>query len=174
MLLIWREQTRYHMKNQNHWKKLNLQRKDGGVLAANCEETEKGRETGGAEKEAEGAPASTYLIARNDEEEWQKELLYQVLGPVFFGKKEAADERGLAALFRARYGIDVGSDFYEGDEHFEEYQEAQQAIADGMSIYSGAIVFEDSVLAEYAEKIWDDLEKGDKNRFRRINTMLEE
>ena len=40
----------------------------------------------------------------------------------------------------------------EGDEHYEEYLEAQQAIAEGMSIYGGEIAFDDSVLAELAEQ----------------------
>lgn len=119
--------------------------------------------------------ASRYLIARDEQqEERRKELLYRVLGPVFFGRKEAESWQELRELFQRRYGIDVDSDFFEGDEHYEEYVEAQQAIAEGMAIYSGSISFDEETLAEYAEQLWDDLEQMDQNRFRRINTMLEE
>lgn len=121
------------------------------------------------------APSSKYLIARDDQgAERRKNLLYQVLGPVFFGQKEAGSEAELAAFFRAQYGIDVNNDFYEGDEHYEEYLEARQAIAEGMSIYGGQISFGDSGVAELAEEIWRDMEKSDGAGFRRINTMLEE
>lgn len=120
-------------------------------------------------------PASTFLIARTEQvEQRQKDLLYEVLGPVFFGKREAVDKGELARLFRVRYGIDVEHDFCEGDEHYEEYLEAVKAIAEGMSIYGGAITFEDCVLAELAEQVWNDMERLDNSRFRRINTMLEE
>lgn len=119
--------------------------------------------------------ASSYLIACDEKErERQKEFLYDVLGPVFFGKKAAADSGELAELFRTRYGIDVRNDFYEGDEHYEEFLEAQQAIAEGMSIYGGEIVFDDTALAELAERIWKMTEEKDRGGFRRINTMLEE
>lgn len=119
--------------------------------------------------------ASRYLIARDEQqEERRKELLYRVLGPVFFGRKEAESWQELRELFQRRYGIDVDSDFFEGDEHYEEYVEAQQAIAEGMAIYSGSISFDEETLAEYAEQLWDDLEQMDQKRFRRINTMLEE
>lgn len=119
--------------------------------------------------------ASSYLIARDEQqEERRKELLYRVLGPVFFGKKEAESWQELRELFRRRYGIDVDQDFFEGDEHYEEYLEAQQAIAEGMAIYSGSISFDEETLAEYAEQLWEDLEQMDQKRFRRINTMLEE
>lgn len=119
--------------------------------------------------------SSSYLIACDEKErERQKELLYRVMGPVFFGQKEAANSSELAELFRCRYGIDVKRDFYEGDEHYEEYLEAQQAIADGMSIYGGEIAFDDSVLAELAERVWKVMEEKDHQGFRRINTMLEE
>lgn len=121
------------------------------------------------------ARSSAYLIAREESEvERQKQLLYEVLGPLFFGREEARDVPGLARLFRTRYGIDVGRDFYDGDEHYEEYQEACQAIAEGMSIYSGEIPFDDSALASLAERLWETLESQDKACFRRINTMLEE
>ncbi len=120
-------------------------------------------------------PSSSFLIARTEQmEQRQKDLLYEVLGPVFFGKQEAVDQKELVRLFRMKYGIDVEHDFCEGDAHYEEYQEAAQAIAEGMSIYGGAILFEDSVLAELAEQVWDDMERLDKSRFRKINTMLEE
>ena len=120
-------------------------------------------------------PSSTYLIARNDQlAERQKELLCEVLGPVFFGVKEAGSEEELAAFFRDQYGIDVYDDFYEGDEHYEEYQEARQAIAEGMSIYGGRIAFEDGTLAALAEQLWTDMEESRGYGFRRINTMLEE
>ena len=56
-------------------------------------------------------------------------------------------------------------DFYEGDEHYEEYLEAQQAIAEGMSIYGGEIAFDDSVLAELAERVWDIMEEKDRQAF---------
>ena len=119
------------------------------------------------------APSSRYLLAENSEaEKRQKELLYEVLGPVFFGEKEAGSEEELAAFFREQYGIDVRNDFYEGDDHYEEYREAQQAIAEGLSIYGGSIAFEEGMLADLAEQIWEDMEEG--KGFRRINTMLEE
>ncbi len=121
------------------------------------------------------APGSAYLIACDARErERRKELLYDVLGPVFFGEREAANGAELAELFRVRYGIDVGQDFYEGDDHYEEYQEARQAIAEGMDIYGGEIVFDDGVLAELAERVWKLMEEKDRVGFRRINTMLEE
>lgn len=136
-------------------------------------QTEK-KQTGQKEELLQSSgPASAYLIARTDQEEQQqKELLYRVLGPVFFGKKEAESKEELASLFRLRYGIDVAHDFYEGDEHYEEFQEAQQAIAEGMTIYGGEIAFQECAMAELAETIWKDLEE--KGGFRRINTMLEE
>lgn len=122
-----------------------------------------------------GAPASAYLIASDElEEEQQKELLYELLGPVFFGRKDAADEAELAGLFARLYGIDVDGDFLEGDAHYEEYQEARQAIAEGMSIYGGEIEFEETGLARLAERVWEDLERLRAGGFRRINTMLEE
>ena len=121
------------------------------------------------------APSSRYLLAEDARsEERQKELLYEVLGPVFFGKKEAGSEEELAAFFREQYGIDVREDFYEGDEHYEEYCEAQQAIAEGMSIYGGRISFDNETLADLAEKLWEDMEEEEGGKFRRINTMLEE
>lgn len=122
------------------------------------------------------APASDYLVACEEGEliEYQKQLLFDVLGPVFFGKKQAGNREELAQLFCARYGIDVQKDFCEGDEHFEEFREAQEAIAEGLCIYGGQIAFGDCVLAEIAGTIWEDLEKLDKHKFRRINTMLEE
>ena len=43
-----------------------------------------------------------------------------------------------------------------------------------MSIYGGEIAFDDSVLAELAERVWDIMEEKDRQGFRRINTMLEE
>lgn len=144
------------MGGEQEWKRLKLYEKSG-------------------EAEAEKEHSSDYLIARDEqEEERRKEALYRILGPVFFGKKEAQSWKELAELFRRRYGIDVEHDFFEGDEHYEEYQEAQQAIAEGMSIYSGSIIFEDSILAEYAERLWEDMEEKEHGRFRRINTMLEE
>lgn len=119
--------------------------------------------------------SSAYLLARDARaEERQKNLLYDVLGPVFFGEKQAESQEELAALFCRRYGIDVQKDFYEGDEHYEEYLEAQQAIAEGMSIYGGAIAFDDCVLAELAERIWEKMEQAEGDKFRRINTALEE
>jgi hypothetical protein len=118
---------------------------------------------------------SSYLLAQDEtEREAQKELLYEVLGPVFFGQKQAQSEAELEQLFDEHYGIDVHSDFIEGDEHYEEYCEAQQAIAEGMSIYSGEISFADSALAELAEQLWKDMERKNGGHFRRINTMLEE
>lgn len=129
----------------------------------------------GKEMRKSEEPGSPYLIACDEKRrERQRKLLCDVLEPVFFGEKEAADDRELAALFRTRYGIDVRRDFCEGDEHYEEYLEAQQAIAEGMSIYGGEIVFADSVLAELAEQLWERLEEKDRAGFRRINTMLEE
>lgn len=145
-------------------------------LGENSDRTSEGNSLGERLAElARDSSSSAYLLARDErEEERQKELLYQVLGPVFFGEKAAANRKELIELFRVRYGIDVEHDFYEGDEHYEEYMEAQQAIAEGLSIYGGTIAFEDCVLAEYAEQLWDDMEKCESTRFRRINTMLEE
>lgn len=122
--------------------------------------------------EVQGSP---YLIACDDQErERRKEWLYEILGPVFFGEKEAADTEELRQLFQEKYGIDVQHDFVEGDEHYDEYLEAQQAIAEGMSIYGGEISFGDSTLAELAERVWACMEEKDRSGFRRINTMLEE
>ncbi len=119
--------------------------------------------------------SSSYLIACDEKErERQKELLCRVMEPVFFGQKAATNDTELEELFRSRYGIDVRRDFYEGDEHYEEYLEAQQAIAEGMSIYGGEIAFDDSVLADLAERVWKVMEEKDRQGFRRINTMLEE
>lgn len=118
---------------------------------------------------------SPYLIACDEQErERRKEWLYEILGPVFFGEKEAADAEELRQLFQEKYGIDVQHDFVEGDEHYDEYLEAQQAIAEGMSIYGGEISFGDSTLAELAERVWACMEEKDRSGFRRINTMLEE
>ncbi|MCD7820379.1 MAG: hypothetical protein LUH07_15240 [Lachnospiraceae bacterium] len=147
------------------WKRIDLFQ-DG----ARPEEKKNGQSTSSRE------PASGYLVACEEGElmEYQKQLLYDVLGPVFFGKKQAGNAEELAELFQARYGIDVRRDFCEGDEHYEEYWEARQAIAEGMTIYGGEISFEDSALAELAGTLWEDMEKLDRRRFRRINTMLEE
>lgn len=126
-------------------------------------------------KRTEQVPASGYLIAKGDDtEEEQKELLYRVLGPVFFGRKAAGNLAELTELFREKYGIDVRKDFYEGDEHYEEYYEARQAIREGLSIYDGAIPFQESGLAELAEQVWGSMEEDENGKFRRINTMLEE
>lgn len=121
------------------------------------------------------AQTSGYLIAQNEQEiRRQQQLLYEVLGPVFFGKEQAANQEELDVLFYRQYGVDVQNDFFEGDEHYEEYQEACQAIAEGMTIFSGEIAFEDSALAALAEQIWEDMEEKGNGGFRRINTMLEE
>lgn len=117
---------------------------------------------------------SPYLIARNDSGSVSKELLYQILSPVFFGQKQASTLSELADLFLQKYGIDVNGDFFEGDEHYEEYQEACQAIRDGMSIYEGTISFDNCMLAELAEAVWTNMEEAEKGNFRRINTLLEE
>ncbi len=124
----------------------------------------------------EKEPASAYLVAcgEEDAERLRMQLLYELLGPVFFGKKEAGSREELVELFAEKYGIDVQNDFYEGDEHYEEYREAQQAIAEGMSIYGGEITFGDCDLAELAGILWENLEKKDRQKFRRINTLLEE
>ncbi len=121
-------------------------------------------------------PASSYLLACREEElrEYQKQLLYEILGPVFFGRKQAGTLEELQDLFRRQYGIDVQKDFYDGDEHYEEYMEAKQALNDGLSIYSGQIAFKDTCLADYAGEIWEDMEREEKGKFRRINTLLEE
>lgn len=134
------------------------------------------KNTGGkCEKSSKDWQSSPYLIACDEEEqERRKEFLYEVLGPVFFGEKEAANTEELKRLFQKKYGIDVQNDFVEGDEHYEEYLEAQQAIAEGMSIYGGEICFGDSTLAELAEQVWAWMEEKDRSGFRRINTMLEE
>lgn len=120
-------------------------------------------------------PVSEYLIAcRESTKEEQKELLYRILGPVFFGKKAARTDAELIRLFQEKYGIDVVNDFYEGDDHYEEYLEAQNAIAEGYSIYGGSITFADGGVADLAEQIWGRMEQEKKHEFRRINTMLEE
>ncbi len=127
------------------------------------------------EKKDLAAEGSAFLVAQDEAvREQQKELLYEMLGPVFFGEKQADSEPELEQLFGDRYGIDVKHDFYEGDDHYEEYLEAQQAIAEGMSIYGGRIGFSDNALAELAEQLWESMEKKNGGRFRRINTMLEE
>ena len=65
--------------------------------------------------EVQGSP---YLIACDEQErERRKEWLYEILGPVFFGEKEAADAEELRQLFQEKYGIDVQHDFVEGNEH---------------------------------------------------------
>lgn len=124
---------------------------------------------------ADPLPASSYLIARDEAaEEQRRRLLCDMLGPVFFGEREAGTYEELDALFAKRYGIDVRSDFCEGDEHYEEYQEAHQAIAEGLAIYGGAISFGDGALARLAEQLWQNVEEQEKGHFKRINTMLEE
>ncbi len=118
---------------------------------------------------------SGYLLARDARlEECEKDILYELLGPVFFGKKAAETEEELAAFFDEQYGIDVRGDFCEGDEHYEDYREAQQAIAEGMVVYGGSIEFDENVLAELAEQLWDRMEQQRENSFRKINTLLEE
>jgi hypothetical protein len=125
--------------------------------------------------ECKDETGSTYLIAEDDQDTGRrKELLYEVLGPVFFGNQSANSEAELAELFARRYGIDVSRDFMEGDEHYEEYCEARQAISEGLSIYAGEIVFDDTAMAELADRLWNELEQKNGGRFRRINTMLEE
>ena len=126
-------------------------------------------------KNPPAAHGSGYLIARDGKlETYQKELLYELLGPVFFGKKEAETEEELASFFRSHYGIDVYGDFCEGDEHYEDYQEAQQAIAEGLTVYGGSIDFAETALADLAEQLWGRMESQEKKSFRRINTLLEE
>ena len=117
---------------------------------------------------------SSYLIAQKNLEVSQKELLYKLLAPIFFGQKQAETLPELAAWFLQKYGIDVTKDFLEGDEHYEEYQEACQAISDGMSIYEGSISFDNCILAELADVVWENMERSEQGRFRRINTLLEE
>lgn len=153
---------------------------DGGVNV-HAEEDSRSvckRMADGAESCTCGAnplPASSYLIARDETaEEQRRRLLCDVLGPVFFGERAAGTYEELDALFAKRYGIDVRSDFCEGDEHYEEYQEAHQAIAEGLAIYGGAISFGDGALARLAEQIWQSVEEQEKGHFKRINTMLEE
>ena len=126
--------------------------------------------------EAPSSPqGSDYLIAQTAQtEECRKELLYEVLGPLFFGRRKAGNEEELAAFFIHRYGIDVHGDFCEGDEHYEDYLEAQQAIAEGLVVYGGRIAFDENSLAELAEKLWSSMEQIEKSGFRRINTLLEE
>lgn len=125
-------------------------------------------------KKSLSSSGSGYLIARDMQtEEAQKELLYELLGPVFFGRKEAENEDELADLFVQQYGIDVRGDFCEGDDHYEDYMEAQQAIAEGLAVYGGRIEFDENSLAELAEELWSSMEQK-KGGFRRINTLLEE
>ena len=164
------ERAGNHMKNE----KSETHREEKKCRAC-CDPEEQGCADGrGPEEEKEFIPSSAYLIASaGNRKEHQQELLYEVLGPVFFGRRQAENQEELQQLFKSRYGIDVTHDFYEGDEHYEEYLEAQQAIADGMSIYTGEIAFEESMLARLAEHIWREMEKKDK-QFRRINTALDE
>lgn len=165
---IGREQDIY-LENRKEWKRIELKYQNRQENQGQQMQQERQKRV---EQEH---PSSYYLIARKDStQEYQKELLYRVLGPVFFGEKAAGNLEELIEFFRERYGIDVREDFCEGDEHYEEYQEAQQAIAEGMSIYGGSIVFEETVLAEMAESVWAKMEKEKEARFRRINTMLEE
>lgn len=118
---------------------------------------------------------SGYLIARRAQtEKAQKELLYELLGPVFFGRKEADNEAELADFFVQQYGIDVHGDFCEGDEHYEDYLEAQQALSEGLTVYGGKIAFDENLMAELAERLWSSMEEKEKSGFRRINTLLEE
>lgn len=126
-------------------------------------------------QQSEFQPSSRFLIARDESDrQRQMEVLCEVLGPVFFGEKRAETEQELEQYFIQNYSIDVKHDFYEGDEHYDEYIEAQQAIAEGMSIYGGSIAFEDSALAKLADRIWQDMEDREDGGFRRINTALEE
>ena len=128
------------------------------------EPVKKGPETG-----------SGYLIAGDGRiEDLKKEVLYQLLGPVFFGDTVFHSEKELIHFFKEQYGIDVQKDFYEGDAHYEEYAEAKEAIAEGMMVYGGHISFQETALAELAEQIWNRLEKEGETGFRRINTLLEE
>ncbi len=139
------------MQDNKVWKRVNLSKKSSSV------------------------PGSEYLIARKvQSEEAQKELLYELLGPVFFGCKEAENEDELADFFGQQYGIDVHGDFCEGDEHYEDYLEAQQAIAEGLAVYGGRITFDENMMAELAEKLWSSMEQMERSGFRRINTLLEE
>lgn len=118
---------------------------------------------------------SGYLLACDKETETRrKELLYEMLAPVFFGEKEAENEAELRDYFRQQYGIDVSGDFCEGDEHYEEYREAQQAIAEGLAVYGGSIAFDENSLARLAEQLWERAERQEQGGFRRINTFLEE
>ena len=155
-------------RNENDGSRNNKNRKDRNKNGENRNRSEKKYKT-----PEEGG--SAYLLARDESQtrERQKELLYRVLGPVFFGEKKAESRQELVAFFRTVYGIDVEHDFYEGDEHYEEYLEAGEAIAEGMQIYGGRISFADDGLAELAEEIWKRMEEEGKG-FRRINTMLEE
>lgn len=175
------------MSGEQEWKRLKLyekeengyrntkEEKETGTCEVNCTAEKKDSDRQLSKREEQREHSSKYLIARDEQqEERRKDLLYRILGPVFFGKKEADSWQELVELFRCRYGIDVEHDFFEGDEHYEEYLEARQAIAEGMSIYSGSIAFDDSIMAEYAERLWEDMEQMEQGRFRRINTMLEE
>ena len=93
---------------------------------------------------------------------------------LFIGDEAVRTDKELIHLFLEKYGIDVLNDFYEGDDHYDDYIEAQNAIAEGYSIYGGSIAFEDDGLADLAEKVWDHMEREKHHKFRRINTMLEE
>ncbi len=121
-------------------------------------------------------PSSGFLVACKDGEqsEMKRQLLLDVLSPVFFGEKRACTMEELEALFLDTYGIHVREDFCEGDDHYEEFLEAQQAIREGLSIYEGRIAFGDDVLADLAGTIWELFESQEGESFRRINTMLEE
>lgn len=158
------------MEEKTKWKRIQLsdRTKEKKTYEKNTYETD-------CRSEWESKPVSEYLIAcRENTEEEQKELLYRILGPVFFGEKAARTDEELIRLFQEKYGIDVRNDFFEGNDHYEEYVEAQNAIAEGCSIYGGAIAFEEGALAELAEQVWDKMESRKENGFRRINTMLEE
>ena len=43
-----------------------------------------------------------------------------------------------------------------------------------MVVYEGSIEFDENVLAELAEQLWDRMEQQRKSSFRKINTLLEE
>lgn len=147
------------------------ERKERTEGTERTERKERTEETAGKEK----VPSSVYLIACDETgEEAKRSLLYETLAPVFFGRKAAGTYQELDELFQEQYGIDVLRDFVEGDEHYEEYREAQQAIAEGLSIYGGSIAFDDGMLAKLAEQVWTRTEQAEYGRFKRINTMLEE
>lgn len=93
-------------------------------------------------QQSEFQPSSRFLIARDESDrQRQMEVLCEVLGPVFFGEKRAETEQELEQYFIQNYSIDVKHDFYEGDEHYDEYIEAPAGNCGGDEYLRGKYCF---------------------------------